>query len=91
MNPVEQLLPQSAFTRVVYVIEVPKIILDLFFFLRKGFARIKTLTKNPPTNKAKISEYKNNKGNNFLRAQTSKGVKVACFAFGAFYTLKIFS
>ena len=28
-----------------------------------------------------MSEEKNNKGNGFLRAQTSKQVKVACFAF----------
>ena len=33
---------------------------------------------------------KNNKGNNFLGSQTSKGVKVACFAFDAFFTLKSF-
>ena len=28
-----------------------------------------------------MSEQKNNRGNNFLRAQTSKKAKVACFAF----------
>ena len=63
----------------------------VYFFLRKDSARIKTLTNKKPTNKTKTSEQKNNKGNNFLCAQTSKGVKVAYFAFGAIYTLKIFS
>ena len=61
-----------------------------FFFLRKDFKPTKTLTNKKPTNKTKISEQKSNKGNNFVHAQTSKGVKVACFAFGAFFTLKIF-
>ena len=78
---------------VVYIIEVTKIILNLFifFFLRKDFKRTKTLTNKKPTNKTKISQQKNNEGNNILRVQTSKGVKVACFAFGAFFTLKLFS
>ena len=71
---------------VVYVIEVTGKISNLFiFFLQKDFKRTKALTSKEPTNKTKISEQKNNKGNNFLRAQTPKGVKVACFAFGAFF------
>ena len=63
------------FSVVVYVIDVTKIILNLllFFFLRKDCKRIKTLTNKIPTNKTKISEQKNSKGNNFLCAQTSKG------------------
>ena len=63
----------------------------LLFFLRKDFKCIKTLTNKKPTNKTKITKQKNNKGDNFLRAQTSKRVKVACFTFVAFYALKIFS
>ena len=63
----------------------------VYFFLRKDSARIKTLTNKKPTNKTKTSKQKNNKGDNFLRAQFSKRVKVACFTFGAFYALKIFS
>ena len=61
------------------------------FFLRKDFACTRTLTNKKPTNKTKISEQKNNKGDNFLRAQTPKGIKVAYFTFGAFFTIKIFS
>ena len=34
---------------------------------------------------------KTTKATIFLRAETSKGVKVAYFAFGAFFKLKIFS
>ena len=61
-----------------------------FFFLRKDSARTKTLKNKKPTNKTKTSKQKNNKDNNFLRAQFSNGIKVACFAFSAFFTLKIF-
>ena len=85
-------LPSNKLSR-SSIIEATKLILNLFifFFLRKDSARIKTLTNKKPTNKTKGSKQKNNKGNNFLRAQTSKGVKVACFAFGAFFMFKIFS
>ena len=37
--------------------------------------------KQTLTNKTKITEQKNNKGDIFLPAQISKKVKVACFAF----------
>ena len=70
---------------VVYAIEVMEIILNLCIFLRKDFKRRKTLTNKKPTNKTKISEQKTNKDDDFLHAQTSKGIKVACFAFGAFF------
>ena len=53
--------------------------------LEKDFKRTKTLTNKKPTNKTKITVRKNYKGDNFLRAQTPKGVEVACFAFGAFF------
>ena len=65
--------------------------LFIYLFLQKDFKRTKTLTNKKPTNKTKISEQKNKKSNNFLHAQTYKRVKVTCFAFGAFFTLKIFS
>ena len=57
----------------------------------------KNTHKQTLTNKTKISEQKkqkkpnnNNKGNGFLRAQTFKGVKVACFEFNAFCAREIF-
>ena len=56
----------------------------LFFYLRKDFARIKTLSSKQLTKKKKKKKLKrtlNDRSNNFLRAQTSKWVRVACFAF----------
>ena len=47
----------------------------------------KSTHKQTLNNKTKMSELKNNKGNGFLCAQTSKGVKVACFAFVSVFVL----
>ena len=69
---------------------VPRQFRIYFFFLQNNFKCEKTLTNKKATNKTKISKQINNDDNNFLHSQTPKGVKVACFAFGAFITLKIF-
>ena len=58
---------QVAHEKVVYVIEVTKIILNLFiFFLQKYFKRIKTLANKKPTNKTKISEQKKQQKRQFF-------------------------
>ena len=76
---------------VEYVNEGTKTIWNLFiFFLQNNFKCEKSLTNKKTTNKTKISKQINNKDDNFLHAQSPKGVKAACFAFGAFFTLKIF-
>ena len=49
------------------------------FFLRKDFARTKTLANINQQNK--IKQTLNNKGKIFLHAQTSNRVKVVCFTF----------
>ena len=70
---------------VVQWIEAIKTILSLFFFFKKRFHAHKDTHKQKRlTNKAKLSKHLNNKSNNFLCAQTSKRVKVACFAFWCF-------
>ena len=48
-----------------------------FSFLTKKFRAYKNTHKQTLTNKIKNKRTKNNKGNGFLRAQTSKSVKVA--------------
>ena len=53
------------------------------FFLRKDFTYTKTL-KAKINQQNNVKQTLNNKGNNFSHAQTSKRVKVACFAFWCF-------
>ena len=56
----------------------------LFFFLRKDFWARKNTHKQTLANKTKNKWTKNHKGNDFLRAQTSKKVKVISFTFWCF-------
>ena len=57
-----------------------KTISSLFIFFTKRFYANKNASQ-ANINKNKIKQTLNNKGNNFLRTQTSKRVKVVCFAF----------
>ena len=52
----------------------------MFFFYEKTSRAQKNSQANI-NQQNKIKQTLNNQGNNFLRAQTSKRVKVACFAF----------
>ena len=66
-------------TLVVQQNEVIRQFQACLFFLRKDFARTKTQANINQQNK--IKQTLNNKGDNFSRAQNSKGIKVASFAF----------
>ena len=55
------------------------------FFLRKNLKRKKKKKSQADINQQnKIKHTLDNSGNNFLHAQTSKRVKVICFAFWSF-------
>ena len=55
-----------------------------FLFFTKLFHAHENTHKQTLTNKKKNQQSLKNKGNNFLRTQTSKRVKIACLAFWCF-------